>query len=109
MWIHGFVLTVTGHKCRCKKVVYLKKNFLILRRETSWSSAKFTTRKAAQPAAREQHAAPEVVLSGPRCNKFVIRLYKFLVFFIGSSIFAIKTHQNYTCCFCYGPTTQKLV
>ena len=27
------------------------------------------------------HAAPEVVLSGPRCNKFVNRLFKFLVFF----------------------------
>jgi len=20
----------------------------------------------------------------------------------------MKTHQNYTCCFCYGPNTQKL-
>jgi len=51
---------------------------------------------------RGPHAAPDVVLSGPRCNKFVSRLFKFLVFFVGSSIFAIKTQQNYTCCFCYG-------
>jgi len=28
---------------------------------------------------------------------------------MGSRIFAIKTYQNYTCCFCYGPTTQNLV
>ena len=35
-------------------------------------------------------------LSGPRCNNYVSRLFKFLVFFIGWSIFAIKTHQNFT-------------
>jgi len=58
---------------------------------------------------RGPHAAPEVVLSGPRCNKFLSRLFKFHAFFIGSRIFAIKTYQNHTCCFCYGPTTQKLV
>jgi len=34
--------------------------------------------------------------------------FKFLAFFTGSSTFAIKTHQNYTCCFCYGPTTENL-
>jgi len=51
---------------------------------------------------------PEVVLCGPRCNEFVGRLFKFLVFFTGSSMFAIKTHQYYTCCFCYGPTTENL-
>jgi len=28
---------------------------------------------------------------------------------ISLSIFVVKTHQNYTYCFCYGPTTQKLV
>ena len=33
----------------------------------------------------------------------------FSIFLIGSNIFAIKTHQNYICCFCYGPTIQKLV
>jgi len=65
--------------------------------------------KAAQPGARGPHAALEVVLSGPRCYKFENRLFKFLVFSIGSSIFAVKAHQNYTCCFCYGPTTQKLL
>jgi len=57
---------------------------------------------------RLPHAVREVVLCGPRCHKFVSRFFKFLVvFFI--SIFAINTHQNYTHCFCYGPTTQKLV
>jgi len=28
---------------------------------------------------------------------------------MGSSVFAIKAHQNYTYCFCYGSTTHKLV
>jgi len=41
--------------------------------------------KAAQPMARE------IVLSGLRCNKFTSRLFKFLVFFIGSSNIVIKT------------------
>jgi len=64
--------------------------------------------KAAQPAARGPHAVREAVLSDPRYDKFVSRL-QFIVFITGSSIFAIKTHPNYTCCFCYGPTTQNLV
>jgi len=38
--------------------------------------------------------AHEVVLSGLRCKKFVSRFFKFLVFFIGSSIFAIKPHKG---------------
>ena len=37
--------------------------------------------KAAQPAACGLHAAHKVVLNGPRSNKFVSRLFKFLAFF----------------------------
>jgi len=51
--------------------------------------------KAAQPMARE------VVLSGRDVICSLRRLSKFLVFFVGSSIFAIKTHQNYTCNKCF--------
>ena len=54
------------------------------------------------------HAASEVVSSGPLCNKFVSRLFIFLVFFIGSSIFATKTHQNYTCYSVVGLPTKHL-
>ena len=46
---------------------------------------------------RGPHAAREVVSSGPRCDKFVSRLFKFLVYFIGTCIFANKTHHNYNC------------
>jgi len=55
------------------------------------------------------HAAPEVVLSGPRCNKFVNRLFKFLVFFYKLKYICHQNTPKLTCCFCYGPTTQKLV
>ena len=38
--------------------------------------------------------ARDVVLSGPRCNKFVSRLFKCLVFCIDSSNFAVKHLLN---------------
>ena len=37
--------------------------------------------KAAQPAACGLHVALKVVSSGPRCNKFVRRLFTFFEFF----------------------------
>ena len=43
------------------------------------------------PAGDGPAAAPEVVLSRPRCNKFVSRLFKFLVFFYRLKY---NCHQN---------------
>ena len=42
---------------------------------------------------RGPHAAREVVLSGPRCNKFVSRLFKFLVFFY-SQVYLPSKHTK---------------
>jgi len=57
-----------------------------------------------------QTAAPDVVLSGPRCNKLVSRLLNFLVFFIGSSrLYLPSKHTKIIPDVSVMPTTQKLV